>query len=773
MNNGAELFDQQVAECTDQAGQLDTERLIRVLRTTYSEMRRERVRTERVIRIMGEEVEELTRDLENKIEARTLEAVELRERFDLALDNISQGILLVGPNGGLVDSNRVALDLLGLRPEELNGRMSFRALMARLSEAGEFASAPEGQAKIWLEQEIHEQPPHYTRVRPNGHHIEICTTQLPDGSSVRTYTDVTERYHHEQALIAAEREYRTLFDNAEAGIFRAGLDNTLIRANPALARIHGYTDEKTYLAAIDQHGSFDWYVDPGHGHELRERIMQSGRVEDFVSEIYRQKTREKIWVSQTVWLVRDANGEPLCFEGMVINSSERVQAEQRILELSRNDPLTGLSNRRTFMQLLAQKIRANSARKIAPTVLYLDLDRFKFVNDTLGHAMGDLLLQAVVRRLELLMDDGCLLARLGGDEFAIMTPDTNQSRIMAMAERMIAGIGRPFVLRGLRAAIGLTIGIAFGGDSKVDPDELLKMADIALYAAKAEGKGRALAFKEHMAEHALRRQVVEQALRDAAKRGEFSLFYQPIVDARTGTVLCHEALMRWHCDTLGTVNPVEFIPIAEETGLIHLLGQWALMTACADAVRYFPNERIAVNVSAVQLRSPQFKSFVLDALIASGLPPAKLEIEITENVLISDDKLVLDVLRELRNQGIRVVLDDFGTGYSSMVYLQKFPFDKIKIDRTFISSASAGNTNAAIIRATIALAKELNIELVAEGIETHAQAEALIRAGCHMHQGYLYGPPEMIEQSARRGTEAPLAVLVPPLNQGDKARLAG
>ena len=734
------LLEHQLAACRDADGNVDMARVLDLVRATYSEMHRERSRTQRVIQVMGEEVEELTSALEQKIEARTAEALALRARFGDALDCISQGILLVGNDGMILNANMAARALLGLSDNDFEDGTRFLDLMARLHAAGEFSQAPEDQWKLWLKLEIHEQPPLYTRTRPNGRHIEIRTAQLPDGSSIRTYTDITERQQHEQALIAAEREYRLLFDNAVAGIYRSRLDGGLLKVNTALARLNGYASEGELAASVPD-AARDWYVDPQRRDEFFRRLMETGKVEDFVSEVFRHRTRERIWVSETAWLVQDSDGKPHHYEGMVMDATERVLSETRILELSRNDSLTGLFNRRTFMEQLATTARRPRSNGAFPAVLYLDLDRFKFANDTLGHAAGDLLLRAVARRLALLADEENILARLGGDEFAILVEAADRAAVAATAERLIAGLNRPFLISGQRVIVGLSIGIAFGNAAVSDPDELLNMADTALYAAKAAGKGRALVFEESMAAGARRRGELERALQDAVTRGEISLAYQPIVDVRTGKVRCYEALMRWTSADLGPVNPCEFIPIAEETGLIHTLGQWALRTAMQDTVSAFPETRIAVNVSAVQLRSPHFKSFVMEALMASGLDPRRLEIEITENVLIADDRLVLEVLNDLRRIGIRIALDDFGTGYSSLSYLQRFTFDKIKIDRSFVTSTVQGGTNGASIRAVVALAAELDIEVVAEGIETSQQADALLDAGCRLQQGYLYGRP--------------------------------
>lgn len=329
------LLEHQLAACRDADGNIDMARLMERVRATYAEMYRERTRTQRVIQVMGEEVEELTSALEKKIEARTAEALALRARFGDALDCVSQGILLVGHDGLLLNANSAARDLLGLDDSDFEGRTRFLDLMARLDAAGEFGLAPDEQRQQWLTLEIHEQPPLYTRIRPNGCHVEIRTAQLPDGSSIRTYTDITERQQHEQALIAAEREYRLLFDNAVAGIYRSRLDGSLLKINTALARLNGYASESELAAAIPD-AARDWYVDPQRRDEFFRRLMETGKVEDFVSEVYRHSTREKIWVSETAWLVQDTEGNPHHYEGMVVDATERVLAEKRILELSRD-----------------------------------------------------------------------------------------------------------------------------------------------------------------------------------------------------------------------------------------------------------------------------------------------------------------------------------------------------------------------------------------------------------------------------------------------------
>ncbi len=747
MNERAALLLRQVEQCRNPDDTLDADHLLTLVSDTYHELNQNRLRSQRALAIMAEEVEELTDGLERKIEERTKEALSLRHRFDNALDSISQGILLVSREGFIETANRMARDLLGLGSADLDGSLKFRDLIGRLYAAGEFSTASREQVEAWLRMEIHEQPALYTRSRPDGAQIEVRTVQLPDGACVRTYVDITEACEREKALIAAEREFRTLFENAVLGIYRAGLDGTLIKANPAFAKLHGFENENDLLRESGLKAS-DWYVDPSRRVDFLNTLTTVGRVDDFLSEVQFDPRHDKIWISETAWLVRDDDDKIIYYEGMITDATERVRAERRTVELSRKDPLTGLLNRRTLMEEISTFLKRAHASSRPFAVLCLDLDGFKLVNDTLGHAAGDLILRSVTRRMQSVLSDRGILARLGGDEFAILVPLDAVQNVDAFAQTLIDAISRSYVTQNQSVLIGVSIGIVTSTSGRGDPDDLLKMADMALYAAKARGKGQAAVFDESMRANARRKQLLESGLRNALLGDEIYLAYQPIVDGADGRILMNEALMRWESAELGPVSPAEFIPVAEESGLIHALGNWALRTACVDAMTHFPSQAIAVNISSVQLKAPQFKSFVIGALAASGLNPRLLELEITENVLISDDKAVLDVLRDLKSLGVRVSLDDFGTGYSSLSYLQRFPFDKIKIDRCFVG-VPLSRANAAIVRAMVALSVELDIELVVEGIETTEQAQCMYAAGCRLQQGYLYGKPNRI---ARRET---------------------
>jgi diguanylate cyclase (GGDEF)-like protein len=374
-------------------------------------------------------------------------------------------------------------------------------------------------------------------------------------------------------------------------------------------------------------------------------------------------------------------------------------------------------------------------------MLCLDLDRFKAVNDSHGHGTGDALLRAVSERLCANVRGGDLVARLGGDEFAVLHRIADENGATVLAQRLIALVSAPYELGDYTVEIGMSVGIALAGPGCDDVESLLRNADTALYHAKGEGRGQACLFEPAMDDTARARRVLERELRDALVRDEFVLHYQPLVDLGSGTVTGVEALLRWQHPERGLVSPEGFITVAEETGLIVPIGEWVLNRACRDAADWPGSVSVAVNVSAVQLRHRTFAQSVFLALAAAGLPPGRLEIEITESVLLDDTEANLETLHLLRRTGIRIAMDDFGTGYSSLSYLRRFPFDKIKIDRSFVRDAGLAPDAAAIIRALVSLGTSLGITTLVEGIETEAQLAAVRAEGCQEMQGFLFSPP--------------------------------
>jgi diguanylate cyclase (GGDEF)-like protein len=429
--------------------------------------------------------------------------------------------------------------------------------------------------------------------------------------------------------------------------------------------------------------------------------------------------------------------------------TKRCEAEAHIARLAAEDPLTGLPNRRVFSAALDQVSGQRSAlqQNAEFAVLFLDLDRFKAVNDTLGHRIGDLLLQEVAKRLEWSLGSNSVLARLGGDEFAVIVPAfVSRAALEASALRLAKAISEPYELDGHRVCTNVSIGIAVGPGDGENVDDLLMAADLALYAVKASGRGAYRFYDKSMNEELSDRRQIEMDLREAVARNELSLHYQPIIDLRRNVVTGFEALARWHHPVRGMIPPSMFITVAEDTGLILPLGEWALAEACRRANEWPSHLRISVNLSPVQFSAPNLYDTIAGTLADSGLAPDRLELEITERIFMENSERTLAILHRLKELGVRISMDDFGTGYSSLSYLRSFPFDKIKVDRTFVSGLTEGAEHAAIVRAVVSLASALGMMTIAEGIETSEQQHSVAALGCDEAQGYLFSVPVPVEQ---------------------------
>ena len=441
----------------------------------------------------------------------------------------------------------------------------------------------------------------------------------------------------------------------------------------------------------------------------------------------------------------DCTLRPLSSGGFVL-SMDDVTAYVRNAELAERDVLTGLPNRKALRDRLVERLAAATRAGQATAVLYVDLDRFKAVNDTLGHAVGDALLRKVADRFNSALRDGDIVARLGGDEFAIIQVDAPQpAGATALATRLIDLIGRAYAVEGHMLHIGASVGIAISPSDGYEPDVLLKNADLALYRAKAEGRGCYRFFEQGMDQRMQDRRAMEVDLRRALAFKELQLQYQPQFDLATDTLVGFEALIRWHHSKRGIVAPADFIPLAEEIGVITAIGEWVLRTACKQAAAWPVPVSIAVNLSPVQFRGTKLLETVTSALTQSQLPAARLELEITEGALLDNTDGVLNVLNGLRDLGTAISMDDFGTGYSSLGYLQKFPFNKIKIDQCFIHDIDAHADRRAIIRAVTSLADALGMRTIAEGVETEAELSCIRDGGCNEVQGYLTGRPMSAE----------------------------
>ena len=418
-----------------------------------------------------------------------------------------------------------------------------------------------------------------------------------------------------------------------------------------------------------------------------------------------------------------------------------IEREHRITHLAFHDSLTGLPNRTYFRQQLdAGLVRAHK-RDERVSVLCLDLDGFKGVNDTLGHPVGDALLREIGDVIGALAADG-VVARLGGDEFAIILDDRGDAdRPRALSQAILDALRRPMQVSGHQIATGASIGIAVGPDDGADADVLLKNADLALYRAKQDGRGVFRFFEPALDAAARKRRQLELDLREALQTGQFRLNFQPIFDLKKDRIGGFEALLRWEHPLRGNVPPIDFIPVAEDTGLIIAIGDWVMQEACRQATAWPEHVRVAVNVSPLQFRNSGFQNVIFQALTRSGLTPNRLEVEITESVFLEGETSVLNLLHQLRAMGVRVALDDFGTGYSSLSYLRSFPFDKIKIDKSFVNSVAQDESSSAIVRAIVDLANALHMETTAEGVEDRDQLDELRGQGCSSIQGYLFSRP--------------------------------
>jgi diguanylate cyclase (GGDEF)-like protein len=453
----------------------------------------------------------------------------------------------------------------------------------------------------------------------------------------------------------------------------------------------------------------------------------------------------------------DALGRFQGFSGSGSDLTEKRRSDAEIAKLAMFDSLTGLSNRQR-MRTAVEKSLAQSRERYRPFALFLlDLDRFKAVNDTLGHQAGDLLLKQVGQRLERAIGADGLVGRLGGDEFEILlTQDAGQQKLAEAAAAVIAALSHPYFIHGTSVSIGCSVGIARSSADGADADTLVRNCDLALYAAKAAGRGTYRFYHEDMLEGARLRRQLEEDMRVALNQGQFRVAYQAVVSTQTERIVGYEALIRWNHPERGPVSPAEFIPIAEECGLINQIGEWVLRTACQDAVGWHEDIRVAVNVSAIQFAHPALPSIVASALGSAGLSPSRLELEITEGIFVQESAATEFMFKSLKGLGVRLALDDFGTGYSSLGYLRKAPFDKIKIDQSFIRGATDPATGlAAIIKAIVTLADNLGMETTAEGVELQDEIPFIRGLGCTNIQGFVYGAAtgaqEVLEQLAAMG----------------------
>lgn len=564
--------------------------------------------------------------------------------------------------------------------------------------------------------------------------------------------DITERKASTLALREAERRYYNLFENALEGIFRTTLDGQYLDANPALARIYGFDSPVDLISELKDIRQ-QLYVDPSRRDEFMELIKARGVVASFESQIYR-KNGEVIWISENARAVRHDDGPVVCYEGTVEDITERKLYQARIEQQANYDTLTGLANRSLLNDRLQQAILAAASYGTRLAVVFVDLDRFKFINDSLGHHVGDELLRAMAERLKASVRESDTVARLGGDEFVLLINGQGDPDAVAVVlERMLSDISQPWTIAQGDFNVTCSIGVALYPDDGGTADTLLKHADSAMYRAKEKGRNNFQFFTAELNALITQRLELENKLRRALERHQFTLHYQPRIDMQTRRVVGAEALIRWEVSEHEIVSPANFIPIAEEIGLISPIGKWVLRTACEQNKAWqdagFEPFVVSVNVSARQFRQDSFVQIVAEVLQQTGLEARYLEIELTESAVMHDAEQFIAMLGELNDLGVQISLDDFGTGYSSLSYLKRLPVDRLKVDRSFVQDIVTDADDATIVRTIIALGHNLGLKVVAEGVETEQQLEFLRANHCDELQGYYFAVPMPVAEFER------------------------
>jgi diguanylate cyclase (GGDEF)-like protein len=676
-----------------------------------------------------------------------------KQRLDTAVENMTQGLTLFDQNKRLVVCNQRYIEMYRLSPEVVKPGCCLRDLIAHRNELGFIQVEIDEYCSRILEHVARGET--VTLQSTEGRSIQITHRPLSDGGWVATHEDITERTRQEQdtfqqatELARINMQFDAALSNMAQGLCMFDGQKRLVVWNERYAELYRLppellkigTPHQAIIADRISHGILKGETSDSAAREKIASLNQlpkdtaSSRVDEFSDGRFILVTRQPM--ADGGWL---ATHEDI---------TERRRAEAEIVHLARHDALTGLANRAEFNAKLEEASKRLKRNGGAVTVMMIDLDRFKAVNDTLGHPAGDQLLVEVGQRLQSTIRETDVLARLGGDEFAIIQeggPNQHEAAI-ALALRIIDAISQPFDLNGNRANLGTSIGIVLAPEHETDPEGLLKRADLALYDAKANGRNDYRFFQNELLEVADTQRTAEIELRDAIERQEFELHYQPVVDAKTRTLCGVEALVRWRHPAKGLIGPDKFVPLAESTGLIVPLGEWILRRACADAASWPAHVKLAINISAIQFKKDDLFEVILSTLVATGFTPGRLELEITETSLLENQEAHLTTIRQLKNLGISMALDDFGTGYSSVNYLANFPFDKIKIDKSFTQGVLTRRDCKAVVASTLALAQGLGTVTTAEGVETEEQFEYMRAAGVDLVQGYLFGRPVPIAQ---------------------------
>ncbi|MDO9233894.1 MAG: EAL domain-containing protein [Methylotenera sp.] len=556
--------------------------------------------------------------------------------------------------------------------------------------------------------------------------------------------NITKRKNIEQSLRDTESRYRSIFENAIEGIFQTSPNGRYLMVNPALARMYGYNSPEDLISALNNIQQ-QLYVASGRREEFVQAIENHQNVQNFESLVYK-KDGSTIWISENARMVYDEVGGLLYYEGTVEDITARKSYDAQLEHQATHDSLTGLPNRYMLNDRLQQCINFADRYKNKIAVAFIDLDQFKLINDSMGHEVGDQLLLIMSQRLSSCVREIDTVVRLGGDEFVILiTNIDNVNDISLSMQRILTSVAEPCMINELDYLVTCSVGISIYPDDGVEPNALLKNADSAMYKAKKAGRNNYQIYTKALNKALTERVMMEYKLRLAIEHDEFLLYYQPKVDFATGLISGAEALIRWQPPGEELIEPMRFIQIAEETGLIEKIGEWVLTTACKKAKelkektgRPFP---IAVNVSPRQFRQPNLAETIKQILEATELDSDCLELEITESTLIDDAAKFIETLHSLKKIGVKLAIDDFGTGYSSLAYLKDFPIDRLKIDKAFVSSLEKDPANMAILKAIIVLGQSLGMKVIAEGVETGYQYDYLKSIGCDELQGYYFSKP--------------------------------
>jgi len=660
-----------------------------------------------------------------------------KHRLDTALNNMTQGLVLYDASARVVVCNQRYIDMYRLSPAVVKPGCHFHDIVRHRKATGSFKGDVDEFYSTVLANVAQGKVTRNILETADGRAVQIVNRPLPQGGWVATMEDITERRNLEQERDRNYAFLRQIIDHIPSQItVKDARDRRYVLANRVAEIYVGLSND-----AIVGKTARDLFP-----RDLAEKIAadddESLRSADGCLSLDEPRWESNASGSRLITSkrigIRDEAGEPRYIINVVEDVTERRRADDKIAHLAHYDALTDLPNRVLFREQVERELR-RTKRGEQFALLYIDIDEFKGINDSLGHHVGDELLKVVAARLKNCIRETDLVARLGGDEFAVIQANAGDvADVVEFVTRIHEAIRQPYQCLGHQLSTDASIGIALAPRDGTDLDQLIKNADLAMYGAKADGRRTHRFFEPAMDAGAKARLKMQQDLRQALVDGGFEIHYQPVVDLRHDQVAGCEALLRWRHPERGMVSPAEFIPVAEDTGLIVELGEWVLRTACAEAANWPDHVRLAVNVSPVQLKCQSLALKVVSALADSGLPASRLELEITEAVLIRDDEAALAILHQLRAIGVRIALDDFGTGYSSLSYLKRFPFDKIKIDRCFVSDVAEIDGSSAIVQAVVNIAAARNMTTTAEGVETLEQKERLRALGCTEMQGYLF-----------------------------------